>query len=356
MQNIKPQDHIDIAAAVPYILDEEYQGYNTAPLTREEKEIGEKFQMPEVGVRLIDFFFTEEDRKFILSFDGTPVSYRSLDPGYAADAFRRGVLARVRRDDTPEDPDAAADPDYDYTLNNFYGMLDVLSVNETRRYHTLPADLRVKLDQWYFDEYEKSLDPDPRVRPTTDEIISLQEMLDFIDQEERPLYLARCDCKCLGGQAEDPTNTCINFVHGDNSFVTRKISDRITKEQAKQIIRDADKAGLVHTISDHGICNCNATDCYLFRVQRDRRSVGFWPKAPHIISYDANPCIGCGRCVKRCRFDVISMTGRGKNASLSFRMDECNGCGICASTCPADALHLVPRKTPAHTPQCPAET
>ena len=37
MQNIKPQDHIDIAAAVPYILDEEYQGYNTAPLTREEK-------------------------------------------------------------------------------------------------------------------------------------------------------------------------------------------------------------------------------------------------------------------------------------------------------------------------------
>ena len=74
MQNIKPQDHIDIAAAVPYILDEEYQGYNTAPLTREEKEIGEKFQMPEVGVRLIDFFFTEEDRKFILSFDGTPVS------------------------------------------------------------------------------------------------------------------------------------------------------------------------------------------------------------------------------------------------------------------------------------------
>ena len=34
MQNIKPQDHIDIAAAVPYNLEEEYQGYNTSPLTR----------------------------------------------------------------------------------------------------------------------------------------------------------------------------------------------------------------------------------------------------------------------------------------------------------------------------------
>ena len=51
---------------------------------------------------------------------------------------------------------------------------------------------------------------------------------------------------------------------------------------------------------------------------------------------DPEKCIGCGACVKVCRFDAIK-----KSESLCEIVPySCEGCGVCAAVCPQNAVSL----------------
>lgn len=299
-------------------------------ISDDDRQIAKRFGMPDCALDLVDFFFTEEDQDLILHEKKEIFNEEDVDADYLKDAFKRGVINK-------------ADTEGYYTFNNFYGMLDVFSVSQTKKYRTLTREKRKELDDWYFQSYVDSLDPDYTHRPTADAVLTKQEMLDFIDQEDRPLYLNYCDCKSLSGDCGLPSHTCINFVPGPNSFVARGLSMKLTKEEAKQVIEKADEAGLVHTLSSHGICNCCDDCCYLFRGQRIRRSTGFWPRSDHIIHMDQDRCVACGKCVTRCHFHVFEKIGKGRTAKMQVDTSTCVGCGLCANTCPTKALSLETR-------------
>ncbi len=67
-----------------------------------------------------------------------------------------------------------------------------------------------------------------------------------------------------------------------------------------------------------------------------------------VIVFDRKSCILCDRCVRSCRdvkpFKVISHTGRGHDARITFDLDDpmsqssCVSCGECAISCPTGAL------------------
>ncbi|MCR5156414.1 MAG: 4Fe-4S binding protein [Butyrivibrio sp.] len=330
-------------------------------LTARDLAIAAAFKMPDAAIRLIDFFFTEDDRSFIEKYTGKEIPASEIDEEYRKSAFSRGVISKV-------DPEGER-----YTLNDFYGMLDVFSVSQTYKYHTLSRSTRKELDDWYFGQYMQGLDPDLTKRPTADRVLSLEEMEEFIDGLKRPLFWSFCDCKSLSGDCGLPSHTCISYAPGINSFAARGCSEEITAEEAKEIVRKADKAGLVHTVSDHGICNCCDDCCYLFRGQKVRNSVGFWPASPHIIEFDAKKCVACGKCLTRCHFKVFAMEASAGNSAatsttapagssaatsttaapasrnatsapakrtLALTRANCIGCGLCANTCPTGALKL----------------
>ncbi|MBQ8970514.1 MAG: 4Fe-4S binding protein [Lachnospiraceae bacterium] len=300
--------------------------------TEQKARIIEQFEIPKEAEDLLEFFFTEEDRRFIAEFSDGELPVAEINKAYRDDAFRRGIISKTDETGTA------------YKLNNFYGFLDVFAVSQTEKLHSLPREKRRALDAWYFRAYADGLDPDRKKRPTSDKVITREEMLAFIEKESRPLYLNYCDCKSLGGDCGKPTHTCINFEPGINSFKARGLSEPLTKEAAKQVIEDADKAGLVHTISSHGICNCCSDCCYLFRGQRERGSVGFWPESAYLITFDRGKCIGCGRCLTRCMFGVFERA-EAENGRKGVKADRryCIGCGLCERTCPAGALKLAPR-------------
>jgi len=67
-----------------------------------------------------------------------------------------------------------------------------------------------------------------------------------------------------------------------------------------------------------------------------------------VIRFDRASCILCDRCVRSCHdvkpFSIISHTGRGREARITFDLDDpmqqsgCVSCGECAVSCPTGAL------------------
>lgn len=225
-----------------------------------------------------------------------------------------------------------------YEVADFFVFLDVFSVREQETYSAFPAETRKALNELYLERYVGGLDRMADT-PTLDEVVPLEEMVRRIEEDERQIYLSHCDCRCLAGDCEKPTLTCLSYRTVPGSYASRKISQPISKEQAVQVVRQADKAGLMHTANPYGgICNCCSDCCYLFRAQREIGSAGRWPivKNRAVLAEDA--CIHCGLCVKRCPFELFVLQDK---KHLLFEQQNCVGCGLCVNTCPTGALSLM---------------
>lgn len=257
--------------------------------------------------------------------------------------FVRGVLNKAE--------------DGKYCIGTFYGRLDIFATSEPEAYRALPEEKRRELDRWYFRCYLEGLGSDACVNPTADEVLPLKQALSFIENKEEQPYLALCDCRMLTGDCQSPTRTCITYRTAKNSFVSRGHATPITKEEAMQVLIEADRAGLIHTVNPGGVCNCCTDCCYLFRAAKARDSVGRWPLSHYRAALDSGRCVGCGACVKRCRFQVFDLAQassadgvhsapfgkNGRKTAYMVRPELCVGCGICVTGCPSDALWLEPR-------------
>jgi ferredoxin len=302
----------------------------------------EKFSVPEAALDVIDrivtpieqnalehlppVFQTEDVRKALREITGMETSAEDAE-NFVMEAYRRGVFSI-------EDEAKKL-----YKSGSFYGRLDVFAINENETYRSFPEDVRKALDGWYFSAYLEWLDPDLSSRPTDDEVITLEEALHGIDEDSRQIYLAPCDCRSLSGACGEPVLTCLSYRNAPNTFAHRGLSKPVTKEEARQVVLMAHKAGLVHTRNRGGICNCCRDCCYLFRARMARNSGALWPRAGKVIYIDSETCVSCGICAGRCRFTALKL----ENGKLSLDSEKCVGCGICADACPAGALKLKER-------------
>ncbi|EKQ57487.1 MULTISPECIES: 4Fe-4S binding protein [unclassified Clostridium] len=295
----------------------------------------EKFKIPEVAYPFINKIFTDEEINFVDKIDKEVFTKEDIEKvvgedfeGFIKKSYRRGIVSSA-------DEELAT-----YKLADFYSRLDIFSISEQEVYRSIPKEAQIAIDAWYFKAYYDGLDSNLKVRPTEDEILELNKVLEFIDAQDRPVYLNYCDCRSLRGECGKPTQTCITYKNGINTFAHRGLSEEIDKEKAKEIVKNADKKGLMHTVNPNGICNCCGDCCYLFRSQAKRNSSGFWPKTNQIIEFDSEKCIKCGICIKRCHFDVFTKI----DGAIKTDISKCVGCGICANSCPTKSLKLLERK------------
>ena len=119
----------------------------------------------------------------------------------------------------------------------------------------------------------------------------------------------------------------------------------ISKSEARQIMRAAEEAGLVHKAfhpnskvsrPETSICNCCKDCCDTLNLWRD----GVFPlinSTYYLSVIDEEACIGCGICVDRCPTDAIQLNDDGK---AERDENSCFGCGICARFCPEGAVSL----------------
>lgn len=295
----------------------------------------EKFQIPKVVYPFINKIFTNDEIDFVDKMDKDVFTKQDIEKiigsnveEFIKNSYRRGVISLV-------DEDLVT-----YKISNFYSRLDIFSISEQEVYKSIPKEGQIAMDAWYYEAYYDGLDPNPNVRPTEDEILSLNKVLEFIDVQDSPVYLNYCDCRSLRGECSKPTKTCITYRNGINTFAHRGLSEQIDKERAKKIVKNADKKGLMHTVNPNGICNCCGDCCYLFRSQAKRNSSGFWPKTNQVIEFDSERCIKCGICIKRCHFGVFTKL----DGQIKIDISKCVGCGICTNSCPTKSLKVQGRK------------
>lgn len=79
-------------------------------------------------------------------------------------------------------------------------------------------------------------------------------------------------------------------------------------------------------------CDVDAANLYLLlhpQIDGDEPFQG-----ARVAVRDAERCVGCGECERRCRFEAITAT--------TVSETKCEGCGLCVLVCPHEALHMEP--------------
>lgn len=247
-----------------------------------------------------------------------------------------------------------------YTSANFYTRLDHFAKYEN--WHDIPAEDRQIINRSFLDQFiSKHKDNIERKMHgleaenalPNDTVMLLSEVEDMIDAAT-DIVVTPCDCRKLGENCDKPIETCIWLDEGGRKALDRGHGRALTKTEAKELLRWADKKGLMHTADSewqsrglHAICNCCACDCYPFRAAEELDSKGAWPKSRYIAAHDTDLCDSCGACVRRCHFDafyhdesVVEVKGKRKKG-VQYDSVKCWGCGLCANTCPEEAIKML---------------
>lgn len=169
------------------------------------------------------------------------------------------------------------------------------------------------------------------------------------------------DCICrvqqqlIGEGCDHETENCLVFAPVEGAFEHSEVDRAITKEEALDILRDAEEAGLVHSTGNfrgphYYICNCCACCCGILRGVTEFGVPTAIAKSDFRAEMDVESCIGCGDCIERCQFGALALSEDVCEVDYS----RCVGCGVCAVVCPTDALYLE-RRSAGEVPPPPAD-
>jgi Na+-translocating ferredoxin:NAD+ oxidoreductase subunit B len=159
--------------------------------------------------------------------------------------------------------------------------------------------------------------------------------------------ICRVQQKLVGKGCNRPVNTCLVFAPVKNAFDRSKTDRVITKEEAIQILKETEEAGLVHTVGNYRdgidyICNCCTCCCGILRGIAEYGISSAVAHSDFFLVVDADACTGCNNCIERCQFNALSPS----DGVVAVDYQHCMGCGVCVVACTTDALHLERRPLP----------
>ncbi len=184
-----------------------------------------------------------------------------------------------------------------------------------------------------------------------DEVILPSQSVDEIIDKFDDIAVGYCFCRqrrsTLGGACETsaPTFNCFTFGKSARFTAEQGFAKPVTKEQARQIMAEAEAAGLVHKAFHPGsreqaletsICNCCKDCCDTMNLWRSG-TAPLVNSTYHLAQVDPDLCVGCGTCTERCPTEAIVV---GEDGAALVDASSCFGCGVCARFCPEAAISL----------------
>lgn len=312
------------------------------------KKIIEYFEFPEEAESVVDLILTKDEKKLIELMDDNEYTFSELKElicdnfdcdieAFISRSYKRVIINKIPNRELTM-----------YCSATFYDRLAIFAQYENDLWNSVPEEQRQKIDEWYLLQYVEGAKPrvEKFMKDKTKLIenayfYTLEESIEVIKNIDRKILLVPCNCKSVAQNCknEKPNNVCLLFQEGVNTMADRGYDTYISKEEAIEVLKKADKAGLMHTSeAEEAICNCCGCCCYPIRAAKILGVTGHWPKRIHSIVWDKESCINCGKCVKVCNFGAFSFD---ENKKIQFDESKCLGCTIYVSNCPKDVISVV---------------
>lgn len=214
-----------------------------------------------------------------------------------------------------------------------------------------------ELFEQYFQETQGKITKD---KPSVHRVIPIEETIP-LEVEVFPFERASAligqakswgvrDCICrvqqqlIGKGCDHPMNNCLVFAPVEGAFDHSEEERPLTKQEALQILQEAARAGLVHTVGNyqgphHYICNCCTCSCGVLRGLAEFGHQAAVASSAFQVLVDEQLCLGCGDCLDSCQFSALE-SGEYYCEVYDLR---CVGCGGCVASCPEGALSLIRR-------------
>ena len=190
-----------------------------------------------------------------------------------------------------------------------------------------------------------NLDHDIPFQELSTKIVPYRTARDFLVKANPDICVTECACRAISGHGCKPSQVCMAIGHPFTDFILEhrpETTRRITREEAVEILDDANRRGWVHHAyfkdcafnGFYAICNCCPECCTGFKAQK--LGIDMICASGYQILVDNNMCKGCGTCVKRCPFEAVALVD-GKSV---LNLSKCMGCGVCIPQCSNNARTL----------------
>ncbi len=206
-----------------------------------------------------------------------------------------------------------------------------------------------KYDRWLD---EKSISYSSKVVPVNEsieeikQVIPSKQAIDILKQA-RVITLAECICRKRYKRCDKPLEVCFVLDEAGEKWIEKGISKQVTLTEARQVLKEANKTGLIHLSlfqPDHklfALCSCCSCCCHDLQLVLSYGKEYLMLKSDYIATDDTDLCQDCGQCVDRCQFNARRL----EENALVYDPKKCSGCGLCITTCPEGAINMQIRKT-----------
>ncbi len=212
-------------------------------------------------------------------------------------------------------------------------------------------------EQYYQERFHKTMLSEPSVH----RIIPLERAIpvdiDVMPYEKASTYLDRanswgvlnCICRVqkrlIGQGCNHSIENCLVFSPKSGAFDRNEDIRTVTREEALEILAQADREGLVHSVNNaqtevNYVCNCCTCSCGVLRGIVEYGSVNSIARSDFFATVAEEECTGCEACIERCLFNAMTMV----DGICEVDKISCYGCGLCISACATEALTLVQKE------------
>ena len=191
-------------------------------------------------------------------------------------------------------------------------------------------------------------------------VYTFEQISRYIDSAD-VIAVGHCYCHhqayLLGEETCDaPEYRCMNFGPGAVYTAERGIARIISKEEAREIVKECSDKGLIHMGSNTSkyleyLCNCCRCHCGTLKMIFETGDLIGVASSGYIATVNGELCEECSSCVDICPMKAISLDDGEGTAAVNKSL--CIGCGLCAYHCPVDAISMDLRETYSQPPETP---